>query len=960
MTRLGPQPGERIDRSRTVRFTFDGKPVEAYAGDTIASALFAGGRRIFSRSFKYHRPRGEMDWAGQGSGSLMQVDGAPGIRAASEVVREGMRVEHQNAWPSLDFDVMLMSDVAGGPFTPPGFYYKTFKWPRKAWPLYEKALRSVAGLGTLPHRQDEREWRTEYRRRHCDVLVIGGGIAGLSAALAAAGQGADVVLADDDVEPGGALLAEGGHERVRALAAEARAAGVEILSKAPALGFYDGLVPVWQGDTLHQIRAKRHVAATGAIEQPLVFKDNDLPGVMMTGGARRLLALWSLQPGTTAVVATTGDRGLDAALALHAAGVRIAAVADLRPDAAQRELGAAVQAAGIRLLPGMTVVRALGRKGVTGAVLAAVDATGKATGTLEEIPCDLLAVSAGTAPATSLLLQSGARARYDAATGRFLADVPDGIVHAAGAVAGHEDADAAAASGTVAGLEAAVALQAGGAGAKRALTNERKRLEALPGQSPVAPAPAYARDGRRGGKAFVDLDEDITVKDIAYSVAEGYDSIELSKRYTTVTMGPSQGRHSQLASIRALAAVTGRSLGDVGITTARPPWSTVPMGALAGRPFEPAKRSSIHSRHRELGATVKWAGDWRRAYDYGDPEGEAQAVHDAAGLIDVSTLGKLLVRGPEAGAFLDRLYPNRVSNLKPGRIRYGVLTSETGRITDDGTIARLDDDTFYVTTTSSGAGAVYNWFTWWLADWRMDVQITDVTQGAAAINLAGPRSREILASLTDADVSAGGVQYLDALQAQVAGVSCLLLRIGFTGELGYEIHCPSPHGQDLWDALMQAGAAHGIRPFGLEPQRILRLQKLHILVGQDTDSESTPFGAAMPWIVKLDKEDDFIGRWALERAAEHPASTALVGFSLPDGDVPAEGAAILDGGGAALGQVTSARYSRRVGKVIGMGWVPAAQATDGARVTISYEGRTYDATVQTSPFHDPEGTLVRS
>ena len=960
MTRLGPQPGERLDRSRTVRFTFDGKEVAALAGDTIASALYAGGRRIFSRSFKYHRPRGEMDWAGQGSGSLVQVDGAPGIRAASEVVREGMVVEHQNAWPSLDFDVMRMSDIAGGPFTPPGFYYKTFKWPRRAWPLYERALRGVAGLGRLPERQDERLWRTEYRRRHCDVLVIGGGIAGLSAAIAAAGQGADVVLVDDDVEPGGAQLAEGGHERVRALAGEARAAGVEILSKAPALGFYDGLVPVWQGDTLHQIRARRHVAATGAIEQPLVFKDNDLPGVMMSGGARRLAALWAVRPGTAAVVATTGDRGLDAALALRATGVEIAAVADLRPDAAERELGAAVQAAGIRLLAGMTVVRALGRSGVSGAVLARVDPSGKATGTLEEVPCDLLAVSAGTAPATSLLLQSGAKARYDAATSRFLAAVPEGIVHAAGAVAGHEDADAAASSGTAAGLDAAVALGLGGATAKRALTNERKRLDALPAQSPVAAPPAYARDGRRGGKAFVDLDEDITTKDIAYSVAEGYDSIELSKRYTTVTMGPSQGRHSQLASIRVLAAVTGRSLDDVGITTARPPWSTVPMGALAGRPFEPAKRSAMHARHRELGATVKWAGDWRRAYDYGDPEGEAQAVHRAAGLIDVSTLGKLLVRGPDAGAFLDRLYPNRVSNLKPGRIRYGVLTSETGRITDDGTIARLDDETFYVTTTSSGAGAVHNWFTWWLADWRMRVHITDVTQASSAMNLAGPRSREILQSLTDADVSAEGMTYLDALPAQVAGVSCLVLRIGFTGELGYEIHCPAPHGQDLWDAVMEAGAAHGIRPFGLEPQRILRLQKLHILVGQDTDSESTPFGAAMPWIVKLDKDEDFIGRWALERAVEHPAPTALVGFSLPDGDVPAEGAAVLDAAGEPIGQVTSARHSRQVGKVIGMAWVPAPQATDGAHVTISYDGRTYDATVQTSPFHDPEGTLVRS
>ena len=960
MTRLdSPQPGERIDRAPHRPFTFDGKPVEAFAGDTIASALYAGGRRIFSRSFKYHRPRGEMDWAGQGANSLVQIDGAPGIRASSEVVREGMVVEHQNAWPSLDFDVMRMSDIAGGPFTPPGFYYKTFKWPRRAWPLYERALRGVAGLGRLPERQDDRLWRTEYRRRHCDVLVIGGGIAGLSPRSPRPARAPTSCSPTTTSSRAARCSPRAATSASVRWPTQARAAGVEILTKAPALGFYDGLVPVWQGDTLHQIRAKRHVAATGGIEQPLVFKDNDRPGVMMAGGARRLAALWAVQPGQH-----RGHRDDGRSRPRCRARAARGGVPDRRrrrpPPGLRRELGARVQAAGIRLLAGHDRRAGAGRKAVSGAVLARVDPSGKATGTLEEIPCDLLAVSGGTAPATSLLLQSGAKARYDAATSRFLAELGDGIVHAAGAVAGHEDADAAAASGTAAGLDAAVALGLGGANAKRALTNERKRLDALPPQSPVAAPPAYARDGRRGGKAFVDLDEDISAKDIAYAVAEGYDSIELSKRYTTVTMGPSQGRHSQLASIRVLAAVTGRSLDDVGITTARPPWSTVPMGALAGRPFEPAKRSAIHGRHRELGANVKWAGDWRRAYDYGDPEGEAKAVHDAAGLIDVSTLGKLLVRGPDAGAFLDRLYPNRVSNLKPGRIRYGVLTSETGRITDDGTIARLDDETFYVTTTSSGAGAVHNWFTWWLADWRMRVHITDVTQASAAMNLAGPRSREILQSLTDADLSADGMTYLDALPAQVAGVSCLVLRIGFTGELGYEIHCPAPHGQDLWDAVMQAGAEHGIRPFGLEPQRILRLQKLHILVGQDTDSESTPFGAAMPWIVKLDKEEDFIGRWALERAVEHPASTALVGFSLPDGDVPAEGAAVLDEGGAPIGQVTSARHSRQVGKVIGMAWVPSAQAEDGAQVTISYEGRTYDATVQTSPFHDPEGTLVRS
>jgi sarcosine oxidase subunit alpha len=386
----------------------------------------------------------------------------------------------------------------------------------------------------------------------------------------------------------------------------------------------------------------------------------------------------------------------------------------------------------------------------------------------------------------------------------------------------------------------------------------------------------------------------------------------------------------------------------------------VPLGALAGRPIEPAKRSAIHPRHRELGARVLWAGDWRRAYDYGDPQGEAQAVHDAAGLIDVSTLGKLIVRGPEAGEFLDRLYPNRFANLKPGRIRYGVLTSDAGRIMDDGTICRLDDESFYVTTTSSGAGAVEQWFSWWLADWRMDVALTDVTQGLAAVNLAGPRAREIMGRLTDLDCSNEAFAYLDAKHAHVAGVPALILRIGFVGEVGYEIHFPAAQGKHVWDAILEAGAQDGIRPFGLEPQRILRLQKMHILVGQDTDSESTPYGAAMPWIVKLDKDEDFIGKWALEHAAEHPSETALVGFTLPDGDVPTEGAAVLDGRGEPIGQVTSARHSRQLGQVIGMAWVPAEMASDGAAITISDETRRLRAEVLTRPFYDPDGEVLRS
>jgi sarcosine oxidase, subunit alpha len=354
-----------------------------------------------------------------------------------------------------------------------------------------------------------------------------------------------------------------------------------------------------------------------------------------------------------------------------------------------------------------------------------------------------------------------------------------------------------------------------------------------------------------------------------------------------------------------------------------------------------------------------WAGDWRRAYDYGDPEGEARAVHEAVGLIDVSTLGKLIVRGQEAGAFLDRLYPNRISSLAVGRIRYGVLGSDAGRIMDDGTICRLDDESFYVTTTSSGAGTVEEWFSWWLAAWRMDVHMTDVTPALGAVNLAGPRAREVIDELTDLDCSNDAFSYLDGKRACLAGVDCLIMRIGFVGELGYEIHFPSAHGEHLWDALMRAGARHGMRPFGLEPQRVLRLEKMHILIGQDTDSESTPFGAAMPWIVKLDKEVDFIGKWALEDVAESDLETALVGFRMANGAVPAEGSAVVVDGGPA-GRVTSARFSERLDQAIGMAWVPAALARDGARITIAENGRRLEAEVTTSPFFDPDGERLRS
>ena len=481
MSRLSPQPGERLDRARQVTFTFDGKKVKAFEGDTIGSALYAAGRRIFGRSFKYHRPRGLMCVSGSCPNCICSVDGAPGARACTEPVREGIEVKHVNALPSLEFDAMRATDLVGGPFTPPGFYYKTFIRPRKLWPLYEKILRNAAGLGKLRHSQPEREWRTEYRRRHADVLVVGGGIAGLNAAIAAAELGADTVLVDEGPEPGGQQLLSGG---LPELIARTRAAGVEIIDRGSALGAFDGLVPVWQGDTMHQIRAARHVYATGTIEQPLVFAGNDLPGVMLTGGARRLASLYAVSPGRRAVIATTSDRGLEAAAALRDVGVQIVAVADLRPELNEAALD--LRRAGVPVFAGHTVIEARGKKTVEQAVLAPVGG-----GDEHEFQTDLVLVSGGAIPASSLLLQAGAQSAYDERRGHFaLSQLPDGV-YAAGEVVGLDSDEAVAISGELAGREAAHALGRGDDGSDERITEIRAQL---------SDQPAARRRRRAGGQ----------------------------------------------------------------------------------------------------------------------------------------------------------------------------------------------------------------------------------------------------------------------------------------------------------------------------------------------------------------------------------------------------------------------------------------------------------------------------
>ncbi|CAN5304678.1 2Fe-2S iron-sulfur cluster-binding protein [soil metagenome] len=859
--RLAPQPGERIDRDRPVVFRFGEKRIEGYEGDTFGSALYAAGLRTFSRSFKYHRTRGLLCCTGHCPNCMMTVDGVPNVRVCVEPLREGAHVNQQNVWGKLDLDVLSLTDKVGGPFTPVGFYYRTMIRPRRAWPLYEKVLRNLAGLGRVDERGGHsRRYDVEHRRAR--VLVVGGSEAGRAAALAAGAEGPGVVLVDEGPRQLGELD------------------GIEVLAPARALGIWEGgLVPVDCGTVLYRYRAERIIVATGALEQPIVFPGNDLVGVMLPSAVRRLIHDFSIRPGERAVVVAADEAGLEIADDLRDAGVAVERTVDLR-ESPVREL------------------EAQRRRGRVRALL--VDG--------EEIACDLVVASGGRQPAYSLLAQAGARVEFDPSLGVFVPTTLPPGVEAVGTVTGH-------------GLE---------------------RIDVPPKH-------------KGHGKCFVCICEDVTTKDVTRAIAEGFDSIELAKRYTTVTMGPCQGKFCQLASIRLYAQEVRAYESDLGTTTARPPWSPVEMGLLAGRHFEPARRSALHFRHEEAGAKMQWAGPWKRPYAYSErPEDEVRAVHESLGVIDVSTLGKILVEGPEAAALLERLYPNRFADLRPGRIRYGVLTSDGGRIMDDGTVGRLSEDLYYVTTTSTGADSVTAWFEWWNAVWGYEAEIVNVTGALAALNLAGPRAREVLQGLTEDDVSDDALKYLDARQLAVAGIPCLALRIGFVGELGYELHCPSSAAEFLWDRLV----AEGARPFGLEPQRILRLEKGHVIVGQDTDSESNLLSAAMPWLPKMDK-DDFVGKLAVEHFEERKPLERLVGFVMEDGVVPAEGAQIVIEGYPA-GRITSARRSEAVGSVIGLAWLPVERAEDGTRFEVRVDRRLLGGRVKSGAFYDVDGKRMRS
>ena len=958
MTERLPSPwGSRIDRTRKISFSFDGRTVEGFSGDSIASAMAGADRWILSRSFKYHRPRGILTMAGQDANTLVQLPDEPNVRADLRAICDNLAVTAQNVSGTAENDRNAILDKFGR-FMPVGFYYRTFFGPgQKSWlKFWEPIIRKSAGLGKVDIKAGHGHYIRE--NMHVDVLVVGAGPAGLSAAVKAAEAGSQVLVVDLNPETGGALTyarfdveTDEANTVLQALRKQAAdLPNIQIMTGATCNGWFaDNFIPVLQENRLYRVRAKQVVVASGSHEQPLVFHNNDLPGVILSSAAQRLLRHYAVRPGKQAVVFAGNRDGYLTALDLVEAGVKIAAVLTPTGGAACEALAQLLAQKGVQVIRDASVIAAVGTSG--NRRIRAVTFSTRQHGE-KTLACDHLVVATGYTPGYQLPLNAGAKLGYDDATRQFtVSNLPQDF-HLAGSVAGVFSLKSVLRSGEIAGSAAA-----------RALGHDVVVPIAI--EDLDAPEMNYAQElsAHPKGRDFVDFDEDLQVKDIKNAVADGYSELELVKRYSTVGMGPSQGRHSALATARIVAGSTARSVGQVGITTSRPPYGPEKLGLLAGPNHVLYRHTAIHDEHVESGAKLTPVGAWWRPFHYAGKGEVSRAIADEValvrnkvGMLDVSTLGKLAIRGPDAAAFLDRIYTMAHAKQPIGRVRYCLMLNDMGSVIDDGVAFRISENEFYVTATTGAVARVFSEMMFLNAKWGMQVDIQNITAAFAAINVTGPAARQVLEALGgDIDLSAEGFPYLNGRVGVIGGCPVRIMRIGFTGELSYELHVPQSYGAALWRKLLEVGAPHGLRPYGLEASRILRLEKGHIIIGQDTDALSTPEELSMEWAISKTKAR-YVGKAGVEARAKLETRRKLCGFEISgdDGKHLAESNLVFRDGRPA-GFVTSACYSPTLGKWVGLAYADPRDVQPGSSLSIkSFGGQDISAKVVKVPFYDPE------
>ncbi|WP_136682796.1 sarcosine oxidase subunit alpha family protein [Falsirhodobacter xinxiangensis] len=979
--------GRLIDRRAPRTFSFNGKKMRGFLGDTLASALLANDQMLVGRSFKYHRPRGIVAagpeepnaLVGLGTGSRFE----PNQRVTTTELFDGLTATSQNHWPSLEFDVGVVNNYAAR-FLPGGFYYKTFIHPRFAWKhVFEPIIRRSAGLGKAPIDRDADRYEQAYD--FADILVIGGGIAGLQAALVAGRSGARVLVLEqtahwggrapvDEVEIDGLTAGEWIDNAVQELEGMEN---VTLRLRTMGAGVYDhGYVLAEEKIADHspadgrprkrlwRIRAAKVIAAQGAIERPLSFAGNDVPGVMLAGSVRDFVVNHAVAPGDRTVVVTNNDDAYRTAILLVEAGLSVPAVLDARP-VADGELPRRARAMGIRVETGRAIAAVKGGKRVTGVATCAQAGQGAV---LETVACDSVAMSGGWSPVVHLWSHCGGKLIWDEANAHFRPD-PDrpptgqdgqGMVVTAGSASGALTADAVLADATQA---------AGGGNVPQAT---------VPQEAPVAAIwvmPQGAGPDLRA-KMWLDYQNDVKVSDVQLAAREGYTSVEHTKRYTTLGMATDQGKLSNINGLAVLSQALSIDIPQVGTTTFRPPYTPVTIGALAGEArdeiFQPLRRTPIHEWHETHDVEWEPVGLWRRPYCYRHPgETSHQAVmrevsntRKNVGLLDASTLGKIIVKGPDAGRFLDMLYTNMMSTLPVGKCRYGLMCNEQGFLSDDGVVARIDDETWLCHTTSGGADRIHAWMEDWLQCewWDWQVFTANVTEQFAQVAVVGPNARKLLEKLGGMDVSKETLPFMQWQDGTLGGFRARVYRISFSGELSYEIAVPANEGRAFWDACVAAGAELGAMPYGTECLHVMRAEKGFIMIGDETDGTVIPQDLNLAWAISK-KKADYLGKRGQERAfLASPDRWKLVGLETLDGSVLEDGAYAPGEGRNANGQrntqgrVTSTYHSPTLGRGIAMGLVLRGPERMGEVIEFTkLDGTLTKAKIVDQVFYDKEG-----